>query len=86
MPKIENWSKVEPTRLQGAKAQWENDSESGQDVFIESGGGIYPVIFQDRQRRERMTIAARPETLEEARKKAVEWMKDNPNPVFAPGI
>jgi len=85
MPKIKNWSKVEPPKMQEVEAQWENDSEPSQDVFIESGGGMYPVLFQDRQRRKRMTIAARPETLEEARKKAVEWMKDNPRPIFAPG-
>lgn len=83
MPKIEGWSRVEPPRLQEVEMQWEKDHKmSTGEVFIESGAGRYPVVYQDRDHRVRRVVATG-DSLEDARKKAVSWMRNNKSPLSA---
>jgi len=93
MPKLKNWSRVEPPRIEQVEMQWENDSDR-QDVYIEEASYRdrdknyikgYIVILQDRNRRKRVIIN-KEETLEEARKSAVKFMRKNPVVGFLPGL
>lgn len=85
MPKIKNWSRVEPPRLQDVEMQWEIDSKmSTSELYIESGAGRYPVVFQDRDHKIRKVVATG-DSLEDAREKAVKYMKNHPKPLVAGG-
>ena len=84
MPKIKNWSKA------AMKEDWTHDEKSHTVKIRDAGGnsGLYEVYlhvnYTDRKTmesgrmRENITSAS---TMDNARKKAVRWMKKHPNSI-----
>lgn len=83
MPKLENWSKVPDSDLNTReKYGWFNDHNKGKYVFVREtstdidGNRFYDVVITPSEFENEIYDTF--DTLEEARKEAVNWMDDNP--------